>query len=361
LNETYEALFTQSDFEKLKSIVSEHLQTEEALIEHNVPTFYLKQPQETKRAFLTLLKKLEENNLIAFLRRVDGKLVLRIFPKPTAKPYNILINWLLFLATIGTTFTTGYIISISGGFINPIIGGATFMVTIMAVLSVHEIGHGLTASKNGIEATPPYFIPGPPPIGGFGGIGTFGAVIMQKSLPPNRDALFDVGASGPILGFIASAAATVIGLPFSIYTTIPEGEPTLPVPMFIRLVAPLLLKPPTGVTVEPGYKIAVFLHPIAFAGWIGFFVTMLNLMPAAMLDGGHVARSLLSEGKITLFTLLSIIFLLYVNPLMAIFVLLMSMHKHPGPLDDVSELSRSRKILVAILAVVFILSFPYTI
>lgn len=360
MNETYEALFTQSDFEKLKSIVSEHLRIEEAIIEHNVPTFYLKQPQETKQAFLTLLEKLEEINLIAFLRRIDGKLVLKIFPKPPAKQSNILINWLFFLATIGTTFTTGYMISISGGFINPLVGGATFMATIMAVLGIHEIGHKLTASKKGIEATPPYFIPGPPPISGFGGIGTFGAVIIQKSLPPNRDALFDVGASGPILGFIASATATIIGLPFSIYTTIPKGAPTLPVPIFIRLTAPLLLKPPTGITIEPGYELAVFLHPIALAGWIGLFVTMLNMMPAAMLDGGHVARSLLSERKRTILTLLSIVFLAYASPLMAIFVLFLSTHKHPGPLDDVSDLSKSRKILAAMLVVIFILSFSYT-
>lgn len=50
----------------------------------------------------------------------------------------------------------------------------------------------ITANKKGIDATLPYFIPGPPPLG------TFGAVIMQKSLPPNRDALFDIGADGPI-------------------------------------------------------------------------------------------------------------------------------------------------------------------
>jgi hypothetical protein len=94
------------------------------------PHSTLNNPKRQSKPFLTLLKKLEEINLIAFLRRIDGKLVLKIFPKPPAKQSNILINWLFFLATIGTTFTTGYRISISGGFINPIIGGATFMATI---------------------------------------------------------------------------------------------------------------------------------------------------------------------------------------------------------------------------------------
>ncbi|MGB9959067.1 MAG: site-2 protease family protein [Candidatus Bathyarchaeales archaeon] len=343
----------QTDFEKLNTIVREHFQVEEALVEHNIPTFYLKQPQETKQAFLKLLKKLEELNLIALLRRTDGRLVLKIFQKPIPKPNNTMINWLLFFATIGTTFITGYILS--EGLTDPLIGGATFMVAIMAVLGIHEMGHKLTANKEGIEATPPYFIPGPPPIGGFFGIGTFGAVIMQKSLPPNKDALFDVGSSGPIFGFIIAAIAIVVGLPFSVYDWVPEGTPTLPVPLFIRLVAPFLL-PPFEEVSKPGYMLGVFLHPVAIAGWIGLFVTMLNLFPAAMLDGGHVAKALFGERAISVLTVLSILALMYISPFMAIFVLFMSMYKHPGPLDDVSSLSTSRKLLAVVLVAIFVLS-----
>lgn len=343
----------QTDFEKLAFVVYEQFQVEEALLDHNVPTFYLKQPQETKQSFLKLLKKLDEMNLMAFLRRVNGRLVIKIFPKPSSKPSNILVNWLLFFATIGTTFITGYMFS--EGLIDPLIGGTAFMVAIMAVLGVHEMGHKLTANKEGIEATPPYFIPGPPPIGGFFGIGTFGAVIMQKSLPPNKDALFDVGASGPILGFIIAAIATAVGLPFSAYDWVPEGTPTLPVPLFIRLIAPFLL-PPFEAASKPGYIPVVLLHPLAIAGWIGLFVTMLNLFPAAMLDGGHVAKALFGERTISVLTILSILALIYVSPIMAIFVLFMSMYKHPGPLDDVSSLSKSRKLLAVVLVIIFVLS-----
>lgn len=346
----------QTEFEKLRETVSVYFQIEDALIEHGVPTFYLKQPQETKQPFLRLLKVLEPMGLIAVLRKSDGKIVLRILQKPPSKPSNVLVNWLLLFATVGTTFITGYILS--EGFTDPLIGGLTFTIAIMAVLGLHEMGHKLTANKEGIEATPPYFIPGPPPLGQFwGGIGTFGAVIMQKSLPPNKDSLFDVGASGPIFGFVVSAIATLVGIPFSSYEWIKPDAITLPPLLFFR-IAMRLLQPQTPVPSPPGpeYILAVRLHPVAFAGWVGLFVTMLNLMPAAMLDGGHVARSLFGEKTRAVLTVLSIAFLAYVSLPMAFFVMFMSMFKHPGPLDDVSELSTGRKLLAIVLVAILIFS-----
>jgi len=206
--ETEQSPLIQADFEKIKQTVASHFQTEESLLEHGIPTYYLKQPQETKHNFLKLLKDLETMNLVAFLRKAENRIVLRVIPKPQTKPSNILLNWALFFATIGTTFLTGYILSLEfvdkGLMASPFIGAAAFTAAIMTVLGAHEMGHKLTANKNGMDATPPYFIPGPPPIGDLLGFGTFGAVIMQKSLPPNRDALFDIGSSGPIVGLPAS-------------------------------------------------------------------------------------------------------------------------------------------------------------
>jgi hypothetical protein len=352
---TPETPVIQTDFERITTLVHAEFQVEEALMENNIPTYYLKQPQETKQAFLKLLKNLEPMNFIAFLRRQDGRIVLKIIPKPQTKRSNVLVNWLLFFATIGTTFITGYMLS--GNLTNPIIGGSTFTIAIMSILGLHEMGHKLTANKRGIEATPPYFIPGPPPIGDFLGIGTFGAVIMQKSLPPNKDALFDIGASGPMVSFLLATVATIIGLPFSIYSWIPAGSPTLPVPLLFRLVMPYL-QPASTIPPSPGYQYELVItpHPVAVAGWVGMFVTMLNLMPAAMLDGGHVSRSLFGEKARSVLTILSIAALLLVSWPMAVFVLFLSMYKHPGPLDDVSSLSASRKLLAIALVAIFVLS-----
>ncbi|HEY4674525.1 MAG TPA: site-2 protease family protein, partial [Candidatus Bathyarchaeia archaeon] len=262
-----ESLPQQLDFAGISSLVSAEFQVEEALLENDIPTYYLKQPQETKNAFLRLFKNLKSTNLMPVLRRADRRIVLRIVSKPPVKPSNILVNWILFFATLGTTFLTGYMLSIDG-VVNPWIGGITFMVAIMAVLGVHEMGHKLTANKKQIEATPPYFIPGPPPL--FGGFfGTFGAVIMQKSLPPNRDSLFDVGSSGPLVGFIVSVVAVFFGLVLSPSTyALPVG-PFLPVPLFFQLAAISL----SYLGIAPVGNI-ILLHPVAFAGMIGLIVTM---------------------------------------------------------------------------------------
>lgn len=343
----------QTDFEKITQLVSAHFQTEESFLEHGIPTYYLKQPQETKQSFLKLLKELDGMKLLPFLRRIDRRIVLRVIPKPSVKPSNVLINWLLFFATIGTTFATGYFLSLDfvdrGLMSSPFIGAAAFTIAIMTVLGAHEMGHKLTANRNGIEATPPYFIPGPPSIGGVLGFGTFGAVIMQKSLPPNKDSLFDIGSSGPIIGFIIAVIASIVGLILSPMYPITGTEGFIPSPLIFDLLGIFLMKLPAD-----HYAL---LHPVAFAGWVGMFVTMLNLLPAAMLDGGHVARSVFGDRARSVLTVLSVLFLALQDFwVMAIFVLFMSTYRHPGPLDDVSGLSTRRKLMAAALVVIFILT-----
>jgi len=338
--------FQQSDFERITALVSAAFQTEESLMEHGIPTYYLKQQQETKQAFLKLLKSLEPLNLIAILRRADGRIVLKVIPKPQVKPSNVMINWVLLFATIATTFITGYILSPE--VINPYVGGATFTIAMLAVLGTHEMGHKITANKKGIEATFPYFIPGPPPFG------TFGAVIMQKSLPPNKDALFDVGADGPISGFIIATIVSVIGLTMLIPVPKNPNANGISLPILWVLLVPVLssfkLIPSAGSNQD------WLLHPVTFAGYVGLFVTILNILPVAMLDGGHVARAMVGEKFRLVLSALSIIFLFYEGVyLMAFLVLFMSLYKHPGPLDDVSSLSTSRKLLAIALVAIFVL------
>ncbi|MEA2089432.1 MAG: site-2 protease family protein, partial [Thermoproteota archaeon] len=183
------------ELEQVYSIVNSEFVVEEHFIERGIPTFHIKEPQNLKQAFLKLVKKLDPTGFIPVLREKNGETVIRVVSKPPVKPSRPIINVILFLATIGTTFLTGYFLSLGlvedGYMSNPLIGGATFTVAIMAILGCHEMGHKFAADQHSVEATFPYFIPGPPPQ--MGGFGTFGAVIQQKSLAPNKDALFDIG------------------------------------------------------------------------------------------------------------------------------------------------------------------------
>jgi len=230
---------------------------------------------------------------------------------------------------------------------------------------VHELSHKFAANKHGIEATAPYFIPGPPPPVG---IGTFGAIIQQKSLAPNKDALFDLGVSGPIIGFIIAIIVTLLGFPFSVYEWIPKDAPTLPSPILFFIIGQLLHpfgSVPPYPSSEPGkYVLAIALHPVAFAGWVGMFVTVINLIPAGMLDGGHAVRGLLGQKATNILSLIAIVILLVLNPfhywLIAMLAFFFSMQRHPGPLDDVSKLTTGRKLVGILLIAIFILcTAPY--
>jgi len=344
----------QPDFEEITNLVSTEFQIEEELIEKGIPTYYLALPQETKQAFLRLLKQLEKINFIAFLRKVENRVVLRAVPKPQKKPSNPRTNVILLLATIATTFVTGYFGFPNTG-IEPIISGVMFSAAILLILGIHEMGHKLTANKKNIDATLPYFIPGPPPLG------TLGAVIMQKSLPRNRDALFDVGANGPLAGFIVALVFSAVGLVLLIPSPTPSDAGALQL-MPASWVLLMRFFSSLGIFPQAPADGVLLMHPIAWAGWAGMIVTMLNLLPAAMLDGGHVARSIISSDKLrAILMFASVALLLFVGTefmLMAFLIVFMSMVKHPGPLDDVSDLSKSRKLLTVALIAVLVLTFP---
>jgi len=328
-------------FEQVQVMVESEFDVEESFVDHNVPTFHVRYREDSKEAFLRLMKRLESLELIPILRQREEKVVLQIIAKPPTKPNRNIINIVLFFATLGTVFLSGYILSASD-----IIGALLFTGAIMAILGSHEMGHKLLADKHDVDATYPYFIPSPPPP--FG-IGTFGALIRQKSLPPNKDALFDIGFTGPITGFIIATIVTVIGIQLSTYV------PPDPDALYISL--PLLFQ--FIITLFPlsGIGDAIQLHPVAFAGWVGMVVTMLNLVPSGMFDGGHVARSVMGDRAHQIISYAGIVLLALIGWwTMAILALFFSAAKHPGPLDDVSKLTTNRKIGAIVLVAVFILS-----
>jgi membrane-associated protease RseP (regulator of RpoE activity) len=201
-------------------------------------------------------------------------------------PQNLRKHILLFLATLLTTTGVGAMMSGENPFagFGALAAGLPFSVTILSILGIHEFAHYFTARAWGIKVTLPYFIPAP-----VLPIGTFGAVIVMKSSIPTRKALIDVGASGPIAGFIVSIVACIIGL--SLTTAVPleslgpGGGYVLGESLLFKALSALYLVP------APADYVHV-LHPVAFAGWLGLFVTALNLLPIGQLDGGHILFAL---------------------------------------------------------------------
>lgn len=159
--------------------------------------------------------------------------------------------------------------------------GLPFAVTLLTILLVHELGHYYACRYHHIHASCPFFIPAPTLIG------TFGAFILIRSPIRSTRALFDVGASGPLAGFLVALPALAFGALYA--KVIPAldadggSDLTFGVPLILRLVAAV---------VQPNAHVSdLLLHPVGRAAWVGLFATALNLLPVGQLDGGHILRS----------------------------------------------------------------------
>jgi len=162
--------------------------------------------------------------------------------------------------------------------------GLKFSLPLLIILMCHEMGHYLACRRHGLLVTPPFFIPFPLPIG------TLGAVIRIKEPITSRRQLMDIGASGPIAGFVAAIPFLLLGLR---YSTVQETPDPLSDAAWLELGEPLvyrLLDLLVHSDVRDG--MTVMLHPTGFAAWCGLLVTLLNMLPFAQLDGGHVSYAL---------------------------------------------------------------------
>jgi Zn-dependent protease len=158
-----------------------------------------------------------------------------------------------------------------------------YAVPLMTILICHEAGHFVQTVRHRVYASFPYFIP--MPISPFG---TMGAVIVMEARLGNRRALFDIGISGPLAGLVPTLIFSCLGLAWS---TIGRhmnvaGQTSFGEPLIFSFLIKLILGTP-----PPGFE--VFIHPVAFAGWVGLFLTALNLLPIGQFDGGHVLYALL--------------------------------------------------------------------
>ncbi len=267
--------------------------------------------------------------------------------------------------------------------------GLTYAALLITFLLSHELGHYFAARIHGVAATLPYFIPFPSFLG-MNPFGTLGAVIRLQSPVPNRKALFDIGAAGPIAGFIVSIAFIVIGfrtLPpitflyemhpeYASMATIPEGGLRFGSTLAYSILSSIV--PPSGAFVPPMNEI--YHYPFLCVGWFGLFVTAMNLIPVGQLDGGHIALAalgqvslLIARGTIILLTIIGILGFL---PLLGVqgswgwpgwlfwaillIVFTRGLRRAPTYSDYSGMLDRRRVVLAVVSLVIFIVSFSVT-
>ncbi|MCX7769638.1 MAG: site-2 protease family protein [Proteobacteria bacterium] len=261
------------------------------------------------------------------------------------------LNIILFLLTFLTTTFAGTILAGKDPFIiKNLKNGLPFSLSLLTILLFHEFGHYILSKKHNVEASLPYFIPAP----SF--IGTFGAIIKMKSNINSKNQLIDIGTAGPISGFL-------ISLPFLIYgiskSTIVDAIPEVSISLGDSLLIKIMIKIIIGDLPE---NKDIMLHPVAFAGWIGCFVTAMNLFPVGQLDGGHISYALFTKKSVfisRLFIVILIIlgFFAWEGWFIWAFLLIVIGTKHPPVLDEDEELTPLRKFLGIFSLIVFILTF----
>jgi membrane-associated protease RseP (regulator of RpoE activity) len=290
--------------------------------------------------FSKLIKDMDEIGYIPFMEHYAGTYRIGVAEKPEKGESRIHINIILFIATVITTIYAGY--NVAGG---SIWDGVAFAFALLGILGVHETAHFYAARKHNVKSTLPYFVPAPTLIG------TFGAVINIKSPIPDKNSLFDLGFSGPIAGIIVTIPVLIIGIYLSKVTPIVTGSMIFYPPPLMSIIM-FFLAP----AVPAGYELQI--HPIAFAGWVGIIVTLLNLMPVAFLDGGHIVRSLFSEKMHKIISVLGVLVTLLLGwiPMGLLMMLILVLNRrHPGALDNVSTLTLRRKIMAVVMLIIFIL------
>lgn len=317
-------------------------------------------------------KQLLSIGIYSQLQSTQQEYLLRVIAEfPKVKKENRRINLILFLLTILTTTMTGALNIWKDPFASwsNLITGIPYAFGIITILGAHEMGHYYYAIKNKVYATLPYFLPIFWPAFGFG---TLGAFIKMKSPIPNRKALFEVGIAGPIAGFIMSLIFLFVGffiLPdesgvrayietMHEWSNNGEGAFTLGGSILFNAIKSIM-----GAEHLPMWEIYHF--PFIFAGWIGLFVTALNLMPIGQLDGGHISYALFGKNAriiaVLAFVALALLNFYSTNWLLwTLLIFFLIKLKHPPTMDDSVQLDENQRILGWVSYIIFITCFSPT-
>ena len=348
-----------AEIESIRSVVARHFPVYGVVVTPLALTFQVTAAAETlEGAFDALRRELVPKDYIPTITQERGETLVHVQRRPKPRFARREVNAALLVVTVITTLVFGGAWNWAGYAGTPLFslesivwGAAFFGVPLLTILGAHEMGHYLVAKRYHVHASLPFFLPSVPPLG------TFGAFISMRDPIPSRRALLDIGASGPLVGFAIAIPVTLAGLALS-------------------AAGPQTVGPPAG-DFEVIHPSALFLflslffplpetyamHPLAFAGWVGLFVTAINLLPAGQLDGGHIARALLGKNQrhlswaaiLALFTIGTVYG--YVGWYIFGTLILMLGVRHPPPLNDITRLSPARKLIGIAAVAVLLLTF----
>ena len=341
------------------ALVAPVVDVERAYVEAGIPMVEGRLREQPARAF-TALERLLASRRMTPLIEDRGHDHVRVVALPAAvdrelrRRPSVGINIGLFLATVVTTIWAGALhqginlLQRPGDFMV----GVPYAASLLAILGVHEFGHYLTGRWHGVDVTLPYFIPVPM------GLGTFGAFIQIRSLIKSRRAVFDIGIAGPLAGLVIALPA----LYFSLRGTVPlaEGAHATGVHASSSILLALVYQLANGG--ELGSAV-IQLSPVAYAGWIGLFITALNLMPVGQLDGGHIAYGLFGQRRARLIGVGAFLTMaglgMFVWPGLltwALMIALIAGFSHMPALDDVTPPDGKRFALGAVAFAVLVLT-----
>jgi Zn-dependent protease len=349
------------EIEFVKSLVARHFPVYDVRVSYDVVEFFCRIDDTTlEENFERLREDMAGHGFIPMIMYDKGEHIVTVAKKPTVKYRNVSVNLAMLVVTFLTMLLAGVLdwsgyAGVDSGAIftveNLLMGMITFTLPLMAILGVHELAHFLVARRRGVAASLPFFIPSIPPLG------TFGAFISLRDPIPNKKTLLDIGVAGPLAGLLVALPLGIIGLILTnseaklVPTNVgSEGVMGISFPLIYQALE--LFIPLRG---------EYLLHPTAFAAWVGFLVTALNLLPVGQLDGGHVARALLGARAkylswVTVAILVGIGMFYYGWLIFALLILFLGA-RHPPPLNDISPLDLKRKGLGVLTFAVLVIAF----
>jgi hypothetical protein len=346
--------------------------------------------EDSTEAYEQLFEQLRPLDVTPLFRMEEGRQVIYITAGAlNPRPSNVRVNILMFVLTVFFVFMAGAMYAYEGTppggpleqflfFASHFYLGWEFGLSLLAILLAHEFGHYIAARIHGEPVTLPYFVPLPPP---FGLWGTMGAVIQMKAPPRNRRNLLDIGLAGPVAGMVVALPLLIYGLATSDLGPIRapyfmEGNSVvyllskflvfgklLPAPASYDGISPLLYWLRFVATGRP-FPVGgmdVQLNPVAWAAWSGLLVTALNLIPAGMLDGGHLMYVLLGKRVRRLFPFIVVILLLmglvWSGWWLWAFLIFFVGRLIDNPLDQITPLGPGRRAIAVAGIVLFFLVF----